>query len=99
MVDVIDDARIHVIAAALDPTVKSERIFAFGHPFNWTKITAILKELHPEATSIPEPPKDELEDLSKIPNERGAELLRKWYGQDGWKSLKQTIVENLEGQI
>jgi hypothetical protein len=68
-------------------------------PFNWTKIAGILKELHPDATSIAEPPEDEGEDKSKVPNELGAELLRKWYGQDGYKSLKQSVKENLEGQI
>ncbi|SMR46284.1 unnamed protein product [Zymoseptoria tritici ST99CH_1A5] len=98
MIDVIDDARIHVIAAVLDSSLKNERIFAFNVPFNWTDITGILRELYPDAKSIAEPPKDEGRDLSKIPNELGAELLRKWYGQDGYKSLKQSVAENMEGQ-
>lgn len=98
MIDVIDDARLHVIAAALDPSIKNERIFAFNVAFNWTDIIRIVKDLRPHATSIPEPPKDEDRDLSKVPNELGAKLLKHWYGQEtGYKPLKQSIEENLEG--
>ena len=97
MIDVIDDARLHVIAAVLDPSLKNERIFAFNREFNWTDIIKIVKELYPNATSVPEPPKDELRDRSKVPNELGATLLKKWYGQEGYKPMKQSIKENLEG--
>ncbi|KJY01661.1 aldehyde reductase like protein [Zymoseptoria brevis] len=99
MIDVIDDARIHVIAAVLDSSLSNQRIFAFNVPFTWTEITSILRELHPDATTIQDPPENEGRDASTVPNEKGAELLRKWYGQDGYKSLRQSIVENLEGQI
>lgn len=99
MIDVIDDARLHVIAGALDPAIKNERIFAFNVPFNWTDIINILKELYPNSTSIPKAPENEGRDLSKVPNELGAKLLKEWYGQDGYKPLKQSVKENLEGQI
>ncbi|KAF2167809.1 hypothetical protein M409DRAFT_53773 [Zasmidium cellare ATCC 36951] len=97
MIDVIDDARLHVIAAALDPSIKDQRIFAFHCPFNWTDIINIVKELRPNAKSIPKAPEGEQRDLSKVPNEVGAELLKKWYGQNGYKSLKESVKENLEG--
>lgn len=99
MIDVIDDARIHIIAGALDPSLKNERIFAFNVAFNWTDIIGIIKELHPNATSIAKAPENEPRDLSKVPNELGAKLLKEWYGQDGYKPLKQSVKENLEGQI
>ncbi|EME41941.1 hypothetical protein DOTSEDRAFT_74095 [Dothistroma septosporum NZE10] len=97
MIDVIDDARLHVIAAALDSSLQEERIFAFNVPFNWTDIIALVKELRPSNTTTAKAPDDEGRDLSKVPNELGAELLRKWYGQDGYKPLKQSVAENLEG--
>ena len=98
MIDVVDDARLHVIAAVLDASLKDERIFAFNVAFNWTDIINIIKELYPNATSVAEPPKDELRDLSKIPNKLGAELLKKWYNQEtGYKPLKQSVKENLQG--
>lgn len=40
---------------------------------------------------------NEKDDLSELPNQRGAELLKKWYGQDGYKSLEQSVAENLVG--
>lgn len=99
MIDVVDDARLHLIAGALDPSINNERIFAFNVPFNWTDIAKIMKELHPNSTSIAKVPEKEPRDLSKVPNERGAKLLKEWYGQDGYTPLKQSVKENLEGQI
>lgn len=98
MIDVIDDARLHVIAA-VDSSVQNERIFAFNVPFNWTQIIGIVKEIRPDLTTVATPPENEGEDLSKVPNELGAKLLKKWYGQDGYKPLKQSVAENLEGQV
>lgn len=97
MIDVIDDARLHVIAAALDPSLQEERIFAFNVPFNWTDIIELVRELRPSNTTTAKASENEGRDLSKVPNELGAELLRKWYGQDGYKPLKQSVAENLEG--
>lgn len=97
MIDVIDDARLHLIAAVMDSSLQYERIFSFNVPFNWTDIINIVKELRPSAP-VPEPLANEPRDLSKVPNELGAKLLKKWYGQEtGYKPLKQTVAENLEG--
>lgn len=99
MIDVIDDARLHVIAAALDRSLKNDRIFAFNVAFNWTDVIKAIKEVRPEATTVATPPQDEPRDLSKVPNEQGAKLLKEWYDQEtGYKSLVQTVKENLEGQ-
>lgn len=99
MIDVIDDARLHVIAAALDPSLQNDRIFAFNVAFNWTDIIKAIKEVHPDATTtVATPPQDEPRDLSKVPNEQGAKLLKEWYDQEtGYKPLVQTVKENLEG--
>ena len=97
MIDVIDDARLHVIAAALDPSLENDRIFAFNVAFNWTDIIKAIKEVRPEATTVVTLPQDEPRDLSRVPNEQGAKLLKEWYGQEtGYKPLVQTVRENLE---
>ncbi|KAF3935146.1 Dihydroflavonol-4-reductase [Dactylellina cionopaga] len=97
-IDVIDDARIHLIAAALDSTVSNERIFTFAQPFTFTEMIGILKKLRPDAKSLASPPENEGQDLSKVPNELGAKLLKQWYGQEGYKTMKQSIEESLATQ-
>ncbi|KAK3716885.1 hypothetical protein LTR37_006235 [Vermiconidia calcicola] len=97
-IDVIDNARIHLIAAALDPCIKNERIFAFNKTFTWTDIIEILKELRPDAKTIASPPENDERHLSKVPNELGAELLKKWYDQKGeYTSLRESIEASIEG--
>ncbi|CAK1360030.1 Aldehyde reductase 2 [Cercospora beticola] len=99
MIDVVDDARIHVIAAALDSSLQNERIFAFNVNFNWTDIINAIKKHYPDAEGLAKAPENEGRDLSKVPNELGAELLKKYYGQDGYKPFEQSILENLKGQV
>lgn len=86
---------MHIIAAALDPSLKNERIFAFAQPFTFTEMIEILKELRPDSTTLGSPPVDEGRDLSKVPNELGKQLLKKWYGQDDYKTMRQSIEECL----
>ncbi|KAF2430771.1 NAD(P)-binding protein [Tothia fuscella] len=97
MIDVIDDARLHIIAAVLDGSLENDRIFAFNVAFNWTDIVNAIKEVRPAAVGVAIPQKDEPRDLSEVPNEQGAKLLREWYAQEtGYKPLVQTVRENLE---
>lgn len=91
----IDDARIHIIAAALDSSIQNERIFAFARPFTFTGMIEILQELRPDCTSLPFPPANEGQDLSKVPNALGRHLLKKWYGQDDYKTMRQSIEDCL----
>ncbi len=94
MVDTIDDARIH-LAAALDSTVKNERIFACDTPFNWGLVIKTILEIQPDAT-LPTAEPDEPMAINTWDNALGGELLKKWWGQPGYKGLKQTILESLE---
>nr|WPM83322.1 ProsC [Phaeosphaeria sp.] len=94
MADTIDDARIHV-AAAIDGTVAGERIFVCDSPFNWTLVIQTLRKALPDA-QLPDPKPNELLDISTIDNALGADLLRKWWGQPGYKGLERTILETLE---
>lgn len=91
----IDDARLHLIAAVLDPTLKSQRIFATAWPFNFTQMIEILRELRPDAKNLASPPEDEGHDLSVLPNEHGRRLLKQWYGQEDYKTLRDSIHECL----
>lgn len=95
-IDVIDDARLHLIAAVLDDSVENERIFAWSETFNWNEAIDIMKKVRPDLNIDVERDPNEGQDLSKAPNELGAKLLKKWYGQDGYKSLEQSLRENLE---
>lgn len=94
MIDTIDDARIHV-AAAIDTTVRNERIFACDEPFNWTKVIDIIHATLP-TKKLPSPDPNEPLDISDVDNALGAALLKKWWGQPGYKGLEQTIKETLE---
>ena len=90
-----DDGRLHV-AATIDTSVQNERIFAFAEPFNWNDILASIRELRPD-NKVPDDFPDLPRDLSTVDNALGKELLKKWWGQDGYTSLKQSVKENLEG--
>jgi hypothetical protein len=95
-VDTADDAKIH-IAALIDKTVANDRIFAFAEPFDWNDVIDAVHKARPDATTIIEKLPPHGKDLSRVDNAQGAELLRKWFGQDGWKSLEESVKENLEG--
>ncbi|KAH8693804.1 hypothetical protein BGW36DRAFT_383771 [Talaromyces proteolyticus] len=97
-VDVEDTARLHVIAL-LDPTVESERIFAFAEKFNWNDIVRILKELRPDNRSIPDPPGNEGRDLSEIVLAPKAEkMIQTFFGRRGWVGLKESLAAGIEGR-
>jgi len=81
----------------LDGGLENERIFAYAEPFNWTDAIEAIERVRPDGKVKLEKDPNELSDLSKVPNELGAELLRKWFGQDGYKSFDQSMKENLEG--
>ncbi|KAK5942366.1 hypothetical protein PMZ80_004929 [Knufia obscura] len=96
-IDVIDDARLHLCAAVLDGGLEDERIFAFAGPFNWNDAVDAIGRVRPDCKVKLEKDPDEGRDLSRVPNELGAKLLKKWFGQDGYKSFDQCVKENLEG--
>lgn len=93
--DVVDTARLHIIAL-LDPNLKSQRIFAFAAPFQLKDIIRILRMLRPNAR-IPDAPANEGLDLSEIvPSKRAENLLKFFYGQDGWTSLETSLARTVE---
>ncbi|KAJ9232871.1 hypothetical protein C8Q69DRAFT_489074 [Paecilomyces variotii] len=94
-VDVEDTARLHVIAL-LDPDVKSERLFAFAAPQNWTDVIGILRKLRPQR-KLPDPPENEGRDLSDIrPSKRAEQLIRDFFGRPGWTSLEDSLAAGIK---
>lgn len=77
--------------------MEDERIFAFAGPFNWNDAVDAIGRVRPDCKVKLEKDPDEGRDLSRVPNELGAKLLKKWFGQDGYKSFDQCVKENLEG--
>lgn len=96
-IDVVDDARLHLIPAVLDGSLTDERIFAFAAPFNWNDVSDAIVKARPDKASLFKNDPDEKQDLSIVPNELGAELLKKWFGQDGYTSLDDSVKANIEG--
>jgi hypothetical protein len=95
-VDVRDTARLH-IAALLDPTVHSERLFAFAGPYNWNDVIDILKKLRPENKKIPTAPEGEGRDLSDVykASKRAEQLIRSFFGVKGWISLEDSLAAGI----
>ncbi|OJJ96434.1 hypothetical protein ASPACDRAFT_46596 [Aspergillus aculeatus ATCC 16872] len=94
-VDVEDIARLFVIAL-LEPTVASERLFAFGESANWTDVLTILEQLQPENPLIPRPMPGELHDCADIqPRGRAMQLLREFYGQPGMTPIAMSIARGI----
>ena len=98
-IDVIDDARLHLIAAVLDESLVNERVFAFAEPINGNDAVEAVIKIRPDSEKkighLKESNPDR--DLSTVPNELGAELLKKWYGQDGYTTFVESVRQNLEG--
>jgi len=91
-VDVEDTALLHVAAAVL-PNVQDQRIFGFAVRFNWDDVLAILRSLDPKR-KIPENFSGGLDPNEIEPRDK-AEGLLKEMGRPGWKSLQDSIKENV----
>lgn len=81
----------------LDESLVNERIFAFAAPFNWNDVVDSLGRVRPDKASKFKKDPNEKSDLSKVPNELGAKLLKKWFGQNGYMTLDESVKSNLEG--
>jgi nucleoside-diphosphate-sugar epimerase len=88
-IDVQDCALLHV-AALLSPDAKSERIFGYAYPKNWTTTIQHFRELYPERSFV-DAPKDEAEDKANVTAKPRAEELLKWISGKGWTSYRDSI--------
>ncbi|KAK1975559.1 hypothetical protein LZ30DRAFT_605345 [Colletotrichum cereale] len=92
-IDVQDDALLHVAAATL-PDVKSERIFAFAHPFCWDDILEIFRKQYPDKT-FPDNFSSEPYPAIIKPRDRAEELLKR-LGKPGWTPFEDTLRMNVD---
>jgi hypothetical protein len=76
--------------------MSNDRIIAFDSPFNWNDVLKIFREIDPNR-EFPEPRSDQQRDLSVVENQQGADLLKKWWGQDGYTGLKESVKQNVKG--
>ena len=55
----------------------------------------ILRKLRPDHKFPENFVDDNVRDLSKVENQRGAELLKKDFGRPGWTSLSDSLENNI----
>lgn len=90
-VNVGDVARLFV-AGATFPDVQDERIFAFGGVWSANKTLEVLRRRFPDKQFPEDFAKDEV--WHTIPQRERAEELLKRFGQPGWRSLEETVLDN-----
>ncbi|KPI39811.1 Aldehyde 2 [Cyphellophora attinorum] len=90
-VDAKDLARLHVIAL-LNQTVTSERLFGLAGRFEWKDVIDNLRELRPSSKKlVTDFPPARTGNVEIVPTERSKELLRSFFGQEEWTSLKDSL--------
>jgi nucleoside-diphosphate-sugar epimerase len=93
MVDVRDDARVHV-AALLDGDVNGRRLYAFARPFNWNDVLGALRRVEPGKEFMADLD-GQWSDETKVENGPAKELLKKWFGQEDWTPFDEIIKANI----
>ncbi|KAK0652520.1 hypothetical protein B0T16DRAFT_387771 [Cercophora newfieldiana] len=97
-VDCRDCGRLVVAVLASSPRVNGERIYAFGDRYSWFKVAEILRRLYPEHAEQMAKPKNTGWDQTRVPVERGQELLQR-VGQQGWTKLEESVKKNAESWL
>lgn len=92
-----DDALLHLAALTIEQ-VQNERIFAFAGRFTWTRILEIIRQRYPDRQSTLAHIDEPAVDRGEVENGRAEELLR-IMGQDGFKTLEETVASNMEAII
>jgi hypothetical protein len=96
-IDVQDVGLLHV-AAVLDGEVKNRRLQAWAQGCTWNDILDILRGLYPDRKFIDNLPGQELPSVTSDFTLQ-MELLKKWGGQEGWRTLEQTIQDNMKSLL
>lgn len=95
MVNATDVARIHV-AAAIDLSLTNQRIIGFANRYNWNLIADAIKKAKPKASKLPSHNPDEGIDLTEPDNGLAKDLLKKFWNQDDFMGLNESIAQNVE---
>ncbi|KAK8074014.1 aldehyde reductase [Apiospora phragmitis] len=94
-IDTGDAGRLYV-AALTQQGVGRERIFGFGERFSWFQVRRLMLEWYGDDRKKDiVPVADVGVDQTEVPNERGAELLRR-LGRPGWTGLEESLRANME---
>lgn len=96
-IDVKDVGLLHV-AAVLDPTVQNKRLQAWAQGCTWNDLLAIMRRLYPEHQFINDLPGLSPPTLSTDFTLQLA-LLKEWGGQEGWRTLEQTVEDNMSSIV
>ncbi|KAK0740077.1 hypothetical protein B0T18DRAFT_470585 [Schizothecium vesticola] len=96
-IDVKDVGLLHV-AAVLDGEVKNKRLQAWAQGCTWNDILAILRGLYPDRKFIDDLPGQERPSVTSDFTLQ-IELLKKWGGQEGWRTLEQTVEDNMKSLL
>ena len=91
-----DTARLHLAAAVLDESLSDQRIFAFADQFNWNDVIDSMARIRPDKKLSVERDPSLGRDLTQVPKEQSVALLKKWFGQEGYTGLDESIRQNLE---
>lgn len=97
-VDMVDVSRIH-LAAAFDKTIVGERFIAAASKFDWNELIDTIQKISPSANVAPRFPEPVDKDLGDNDFAPGEAVLKKWWRQDSYKSLEQTLRENLAADL
>ncbi|KAK1972615.1 NAD dependent epimerase/dehydratase [Colletotrichum sublineola] len=95
-VDVQDTARLHVAGAVL-PNVRNERIFALAETFNFDTVLEILRKQFPGKDFVDDFHHYQETSTASELRSRASDLLRQ-LGRDGFVSLEQSVLLNIEDQ-
>jgi nucleoside-diphosphate-sugar epimerase len=96
MINVDDAAKVH-FAALVDSTVMNQRILAWGQRFAWNDVLMLVKAHRPHLSTLPDPLPDMGQDELEVDNALARDLLRRWFNQADFKTLEESVRENLEG--
>ena len=97
-VDCRDCGLLYVAVLASSPRVDRERVYAFGDRYSWWDVAEILGRLYPERRKQLAKVKSMGRDDTRVPIERGEELLRR-AGQHGWTKLEESVRKNAESWL
>jgi hypothetical protein len=87
-VDTVDVALLH-LAALVDPSANSERVFAYSEPYTWNQILSIFRSQDPNRKFVADLP-DQGTDISIVANARAKELLQR-KPKNGFTRLEESI--------
>ncbi|KAK8877596.1 NAD-dependent epimerase/dehydratase N-terminal domain [Apiospora arundinis] len=97
-VDTGDAGRLYV-AALTRGGVDRERIYGFGERFSWFQVRQLLSSWYADCEKVEggvAPVANLGRDQTDVPNERGAELLRRLGRPAGWTGLEESVRANMK---